>query len=85
MNEGLTDIEASFPVEVTTINREGQIHVTSSIDARHNADGTICIDVLAHHVLGVEAADDASVGVKARASDVNHHATHHVTTFWGKH
>jgi len=84
MIEGLTNIEPSFPVEVATVNREGQIHVTSGIDARHNANSTICIDVLSDHVLGVEAADDAPVGVKARAGDINHHATHHVSTLWGE-
>lgn len=80
----LTDIKSSFPIKVSSINRNSQVDITSSVDAWHNAYSSVLINVLAYHILCVKPADNATFCVKTRACDVNHHSAQHVATLWSK-
>jgi hypothetical protein len=81
----LTDVEPSFPIEIAAIDGDGQVNVASGEDAGHDADSSVLVDVLADHVHSVKAADDATIRVEARACDVDHHTTHHVTALRCEH
>ena len=81
----LTDVESSFPVEIAAVDGEGEIDVAGGVDARHDAHGAVLVDILADHVLRVEAADDAPVGTETGTRHVDHHAPHHVATLGRKH
>ena len=81
----VTDVEASLPVEVLATDGDGQIDVTGGVDARHDANGSVLIDVRPHRVLRVEPADDLLSGAETRPRYVHHHSAHHVATLRGEH
>jgi hypothetical protein len=80
-----TDIETSFPVEIASVDGDGQIDIAGGIDAGHNTNGSILIDVLSNDILRIKTTDDSSIGAETWSCHVDHHTAHHVATFRGKH